>query len=278
MKDLYLLLAPWLKDTNETAWNFKISTVAITCISYTLLFFVVSLASFTTERFRVLNGVDKFTWCAKSTKVFYFPVPVVTGFWFLLVDDTLKDDVVNATTKTSFIAVYIHVGFNLLDSILMAVGKILYGSRFSTALLIHHFTVFTVYSIVIYYNGKGHYFGMLGFIYEMAGPLSYINWILGKAKITHLCIWKVNQKISVYLWYFRTVLDLYVFYVLIKNWSYVWNEMPLPMFVTYFCGLLLVCFFLTPHWTKKAAKRLYRQYSRRISSGNFFVNDMKKTT
>ena len=276
MKDLYVFLVPSLKDTEVTTWNFKIATVAITCILYSLLFFVVSLVSFTTERFRVLSGVDKFTWCAKGTKVFYFPIPVFTGFWFLLVDDTLKDDVVNGTTITSFIAIYIQVGFFLLDSILMAVGKILYGRRFSTALLIHHLIVFTVYSIGICYNGKGHYFAILVFILDMAGPLSYINWMLAKAKLTHLFIWKVNQHISVYLWHFRTVLDLYYNYVLLKNWNYAWNEMPLPLLVTSSCGVLFVAFTLTPYWTYIEAKRLYRQHSHRTFFSNPIMNEKKE--
>ena len=67
--------------------------------------------------------------------------------------------------------------------------------------------VFTVYSIGIYYNGKAHYLAILVFIEDMAG-LSYINWMPGKAKLTHLFVWKMNQKISVYLWHFRSVLDL----------------------------------------------------------------------
>ena len=68
----------------------------------------------------------------------------------------------------------------------MTVGKLLYGSRFSTALFIHHLATFNLYSAGTYYNGKGQYLSMLGFIEEMAGPLSYTNRILAKAKLTNL--------------------------------------------------------------------------------------------
>ena len=193
--------------------------------------------------------------------MFYFPIPIFTGFWYLLVDNTLKDDVVNGTTKSAFVAIYMHVGFSLLDSILMAVGKLLYGSRFSTALFVHHFIVLNLYSVITYYNGKGQYFSMIGFIEEMSGPLSYINWMLAKAKLNHLFIWKVNQQISVYLWHFRTMLEFYYFYTIIKNWSYVWNDLPLPLLIITSLSFLLVSLGLTPRWTKAEAKRLYRQYS-----------------
>ena len=202
MKDLYCYLLPWLEDTDVTTKSFIFSTITITAVVYTFLFFAVCIVSFFSERFRALGDVDKFIWCAKGTKVFYFPIPVFTGLWYLLVDDTLKDDIVNGTTKTAFVAIYMHVGFSLLDSVLMAVGKLLYGSRFSTALFVHHFIVLNLYSVITYYNGKGQYFSMIGFIEEMSGPLSYINWMLAKAKLNHLFIWKVNQQISVYLWHF----------------------------------------------------------------------------
>ena len=88
--------------------------------------------------------------------MFYFPIPVFTGLWYLLIDDTLDDDVVNGTTRSAFIAIYVHVGFNLLDSILMAVGKLLFGSRFSTALFIHHFVVLTLLVLLCITMGRGN--------------------------------------------------------------------------------------------------------------------------
>ena len=89
--------------------------------------------------------------------------------------------------------------------------------------------------------------------------------MLAKAKLTHLSIMKVNQQIIIYLYYFRTLLELYFFYTIIKNWSYVWNEMPVLPLITTCLSALLVTIGLTPHWTKVEAKRLYRQYSRKIS-------------
>ena len=265
MKDLYLYLLPWLEDTDVTTWPFIFSTIAITIVIYTLVFFTVCIASIFLERFRALGDVDKLLWCIKGAKLFYFPIPIFTGLWYLLVDNTLKDDVVNGTTKTVPVALCILVGFYLYDSVLMVAGKLLYGNRFSTALLIHHFVALSVYSVGTYYNGKGQYLCILAFLEEMVGPLSYINWMLAKAKLTHLSIMKVNQRITVYLWHFRTLLELYYFYTIIKNWSYVWNELPVPLLISNSTTVLLMTIGLTPHWTKVEAKRLYRQYSRKIS-------------
>ena len=77
--------------------------------------------------------LTSFLWCIKGTKLFKFPIPIFTGMWYLLVDDTLKHDVVNGTTKTAPVAVYTLVGLYLFDTVLMIVGKLLYGNRFSTA-------------------------------------------------------------------------------------------------------------------------------------------------
>ena len=188
---------------------------------------------------------------------------VLTGLWFLLVDETLQNDIVNGVTKTSFIAIYMHVGFNALDSALMMIGKILYGRHFSTSLFIHHFLVFSLYSVGLYYRAKGHYIAMLGFISEMAGPLAYINWMMGKAKLSHLPVWRVIQRISVYIWHFRTLLELYTFYVVFKNWKYVWTDLPLPFLSIVLFSIFIVFTSLTPRWTMAEAKKLYKTYSKK---------------
>ena len=108
-----------------------------------MLFFVVYFWSRKLARFQALKDADKFTWCTRLTFVFYSPIPILTGLWFLLVDDTLKNDVANGTSKSSFIATYLHVGFNILDFILAATGKLFFGKAFSSALLIHHSLVLT---------------------------------------------------------------------------------------------------------------------------------------
>ena len=95
MKDPYVYFLPWLEDTDVTTWTFAFVTIFVTFIAYTLVFFAVCLASFFSEKFNSLSDVNKFTWCAKGTKLFYFPIPVFTGLWYLLVDDSLKNDVVN---------------------------------------------------------------------------------------------------------------------------------------------------------------------------------------
>ena len=258
-----MLLFPILETVDVTTNTFIVTTIIATFVIYTLLFFVVYVWSRTLVRFQAIKDVDKFTWCAKLTKVFYFPIPILTGLWFLLVDDTLRSDIANGTSKSSFIAIYLHVGFNILDCILMAVGKVLFGRAFSSALFIHHFLVLTMYSIGLNYFKKAHYLALLGFIYEIAGPLSYINWILSKAKLNHLRIWKINQRISVYLWHFRTLLDFYIFYTLFKNWKYAVNDIPMPLLISYFVSVIAVCIGLTPHWTKAEAKKLYKTYSKR---------------
>ena len=246
-----------------TTWPFIFSTTAITAATCTLLFLTLCAATFFLEKFGALSGVEKFMLCHKVTKLFYFPIPIFIGLWYLLVDDTLKDDIVNGTTKTVFIASYMHTGFYLHDAVVIAVGRVLYGSRrFGASLFLHHFVSLIACSVGIYYNGKGQYFTMIIFAVEMASPLTFVSWMLAKAKLTHLSIAKVISQISVYLWHFRTLVELYFFYTLIKNWSSVWDGMPVPILVTIPLIVLLMTIGLTPHWTKVQAKRLYsRQYT-----------------
>ena len=54
---------------------------------------VVYIASLFLDTFRALSDLDKFHWCSKVPKMFYFPIPIFIGLWHLLVDDILKDDI-----------------------------------------------------------------------------------------------------------------------------------------------------------------------------------------
>ena len=260
MKDLYVYLLPWLEDTDVTTWKFIQATTCITCIFYMITFLTVHCLSSLSERYTFLSDVEKFSWCLNGTKAFYSLIPTLTGLWYLLVDDTLKNDVVNGTVKTSFIVSYIHFGFHLLDSILLMVKKLLFGNRCRISeILVHHIVTLTAYGLCMHYNGKGHYFAVVALVSEMVVPLTMTNWMLGKTKLSHLFIWKINQQISVYLWHFRTVLELYIFYVAIKNWRYVLNEIPTPLLVLNSSSVLVLGLVLTPRWTNMETRRLHRQ-------------------
>ena len=257
--DPFVYLFPALEGTDVTTRKFKFAVVGLTFVVYALILLAVYLASLLSVNFKSLSDVEKFTWCARLMKVFFFPFPILTGFWYLAVDGTLRNDVVNGTSKTSFIALYMWFGFYILDGSLAALAKLLFGRSYSTALFVHHVGVLITYGGAIFYNGKAHYFVMLGFLFEMAGPLTYINWVLGRAKLDHLPIWRLIQRVSIYLWHIRIVLGLYIFYVCIVNWHYIWADMPLLIIV---CILLstFVMLVLTTHWTEKETKRMYRLY------------------
>lgn len=256
--DIYVYFFPSLKDVDVTDWWFVTLVIFYTFLVSLLVYIVISLISFTSSRFRCLSGVDKFTWCAKATKVLYFPFPILTGYWYLLVDDSLYMDAVNATTKSSYMTIYMHIGFNIFDCMLMAIGKLLYGRMFSNTLFLHHFVVLIIYSIGLYCEGKLHYISMLVFVGEKPGPVSYTNWIMGKAKLSHLFIWNISQSFAVYLWYTRSVVELYIFYTLFMNWDRIVKDVPAPFLVSFFCGAVIVVLFLTPYWTRLEAKRLFR--------------------
>ena len=169
--DPFVYLFPALEGTDVTTRKFKFAVVGLTFVVYALILLAVYLASLLSVNFKSLSDVEKFTWCARLMKVFFFPFPILTGFWYLAVDGTLRNDVVNGTSKTSFIALYMWFGFYILDGSLAALAKLLFGRSYSTALFVHHVGVLITYGGAIFYNGKAHYFVMLGFLFEMAGPL-----------------------------------------------------------------------------------------------------------
>ena len=255
--DIYVYFFPSLEDVDVTSQRFIFLTIIYTVLAALLVYSLVCLVSFSSSTFRSLNGVDKFMWCAKATKVFYFPLPILTGYWYLLVDDSLSKDPIKGVTKTSYVSICIHVGYNIFDCTLMAIGKVLYGKKFSTTLTLHHFVGLTIFSNVLYYKLM-HYVSMLVFVGEKPGPITYMNWIMGKAKLTRLLIWTISQHFAVYLWYTRKVVELYILYVVFINWDTVVKEAPALFLGCFFFTTSMIVFYFTPYWTYQEAKRLFR--------------------
>ena len=82
--DIYVYFLPSLEDVDVTDQQFTFLTILYTFLAALLVYSLICLASFSSNTFRSLSGVYKFTWCAKATKVLYFPLPILMGYWSFL--------------------------------------------------------------------------------------------------------------------------------------------------------------------------------------------------
>ena len=255
--DPVLYLFPELEDVNMSSLETKFTVIFGTCLFFLVLFtssYVGSylfVPSFTTK----LRSKEKVFWCLAFIRaVFGFSASFV-GVWYLLVDDLLLKDVTNANNVTTFMAVYVTVGFFLLECILLFASNI-YFRFFDPYLFLHHFLSLIGYSIASAYDGKGHFFGIVGLLLEATTPFSCFCWVLLKCEMTRLRIWRLNQLILVHLFHCRTTLEGFFYYMYITRWEVIKAEMPVPISVILLTQLTMNFFVFTPYWTYKKMVQL----------------------
>ena len=179
------------------------------------------------------------------------------ALWYLLVDDTLSKDVVNATTVSSHIAVYICVGFFLFESSALFSSNFIFGN-FNTYLALHHSLTLFGYFVALYYDTKCHFFCVVGLFQEIITPFTCLSWMLLKAKLGYTTVWKVNQLVLVHLFHCRTTLEGYLFYMTYQQWDNIITNMPIVAMIAMYSTITLEFLFLTPYWTYKRMLQLFK--------------------
>ena len=231
--DPVLYYFPQLEGVSMTSLQTKATVVAATGLFFLVLFFLSLLLSrlFVDSFTRRLRAKEKVFWClAIARATFGFGASVVS-IWFLFFDDLLRKDVVHANNVTTFMAIYVTVGFFTFECVALFSSNI-YFRFFDPFLFTHHFLSLVGYCIAIAFDGKGHFFAVVGLLLEMTTPFSCFCWMLLKCEMTSLRIWKLNQMVLVHLFHCRTTLEGYFYYMYFSQWDNVREGMPLAISMT----------------------------------------------
>lgn len=254
--DPAVYLFPGLGDVDMRKRETKALVISITFIIFTLVFFLSYLASFSFFTFRSkLRTKEKVFWCLAFVRAVFGFFGFAVGFWYIGFDNTLQKDVVNGSSQSSFLAVYITVGFFLFECFALFSSIALFGG-FDPFLVAHHTLSLVGISTVAYYEST-HFFGMSGLLLEMTTPFSCFCWMLLKADMADLSIWKANQLILVHLFHCRTTVEGYFFYKMYMQWENVIHHMPGPILGMLLIQLTLQFFIITPYWTYKKMGQLF---------------------
>lgn len=254
--DPLVYLFPQLDGINTDSSSTKLTIVGISFLIHSAIFVATYFASYQFVTFRkYLRQKEKVFWCLAIIRALFGILSMFFGIWYLAFDDSFYDDVVNTLTVTSFMGLHIAIGFFVFENVALYTSAVVFQS-FDKFLAIHHTLSLIGGSIVAYY-GKGHYFGMVGLLLEMTTPFSCICWLLLKAKMAHLFVWKLNQLVLVHLFHCRTTVEGYIFLKTYFQWDNIWNNLPLPIFILLYTQLFLQFFMLTPYWTYKKMMQLF---------------------
>ena len=256
--DPVLHLFPELQNVDLTSLNVKLSVIFLTCAFFLLVFLLSYVGSylFVTSFTTRLTSKQKVFWCLTFVRAVFGFSATLVGAYYLFVDGFLLNDVVNANNTTTFMTVYYTVGFFTFECVALLASNVYYG-YFDSFLFLHHVLSLVGYSLCSAYDGKGHFFALVGLLLEVTTPFSCFCWMLLKCDMAQLHIWKLNQLILVHLFHCRTTLEGFFYYMYIKEFDSIRKDLPLTISAIILTQLTLNFFVLTPYWTYKKMMQLF---------------------
>ena len=225
--DPVLWLLPGLQHVSVTSLWFKLTTISASFIFFLILFVLSYINShfFVKPFTEILHSKEKVYWCKSLVEFFFGFFAIISGVWFLFVEDELLNDLVSGSTFTSHVVLHIGVGYFIFDTMVLLASNIYYRF-FNLALFVHHTTCLFGLNIPLVYSGKGVSLAIMSLFLEMPLPFLCMSWILQKCGMSNLWIWKANQFIVVHLFHCRTNFECYIYYKVFSQWENVWQNMP----------------------------------------------------
>ncbi|KAL5475591.1 hypothetical protein EMCRGX_G025422 [Ephydatia muelleri] len=239
-----------------TAIPSKATVISYSAVVSFAVFGLSYIVSFNSATYRSLKTKEKVFWCLAFARALFGVFCTFASCWYIFVDPTLFEDVILASTLSSHFIVDVVVGFFIFECIAFFSSNIIFR-EFDMALAAHHLLSLFGYGIVVY-SEKTHFFSTISILDEMTTPFSCVCWILIKAKLADTYVWKINQIILVHLFHCRTLLEGYLFLMSYRQWDNVITNMPWFNFIVLYVFLTLQLFILTPYWTYKKTKQLFK--------------------
>lgn len=255
MGDPLVRYFPQLGTMDLESTETKVYTILYTIAFFTIVFFLSFLGSFTFHTFKnVLRPKEKIFWCLAFVRGVFGIFSSIVGIYYLVFDDTLKKDIVNAKTALSVLSIYVTVGFFVFECLALYVSNIVFRF-FDKFLFLHHTLSLLAYSVATYYV-KGGFFAATGLVLEGSTPFTCLCWMLLKADLAHTRLWTINQMILVHIFHCRSMVETYFVFITYYQWDTVWAEMPPTLFWCVYIQLPLQLLLLTPYWTYKKTQQL----------------------
>ena len=245
---------PLLAVCDYSKTSTRLGFIAASFIFFSSLFLLSTCLSKLSVTYQKLAPKEKLFWHLSLVRGAYGIFGMVFGLWAIFFDEELSQDVVFATSPTSFVAITVSTGFFIFECGMLLFSDVYY-KQFSVLLHIHHWLALFGCSMVMVFEST-HYFGTSGMILEMSTPFSCLCWTLLKAGKAHTFLWKANQFLLVHTFHLRSVAETYFWYVTYRKWDRIWSAMPGVMFACLYTQLFLVTFIMTPYWTYKKTAQM----------------------
>ncbi len=236
-------MSSFLQLTTEQleATGTKLCTILCSVLFFSLLSTLTFLLSF---RCSVIGRrKDLAKWCFMIPRLVFGVCAPIIGFYYVIIDNTLKNDAVHAKTPLSVLGLHAMIGYCIYEIIYCSLFKVI-----GTSVWFHHIIFLFGVSLVVFYE-KGHFSIVgAGFWGEMIVPFTAIRWMLFKTGSRQLYR-KLNQSLQILSYHCRSLNDAYHFYIVYSQWNTVLSDLPLPLLYTLLTVPPITSFILIPYWT-----------------------------
>ncbi len=245
---------PFLQLTTHQFEDTRSNLITILCSFLFLsqicaLTFLVFFRSDMFKRRKVITML-----CMQVARFTYGILFSIIGFYYVVIDDTLKNDLVHAKTPLSVLALHAMIGVFIFE--------LVYNYSFNGMdgpLWFHHIISLFGIALTAYYE-KGH-FAVVGggLLAEMVVPFSAFKWILLKINNNERRVvfyQKMNQVFLIFFYHCRSLNEMYYCYLMYSQWKRVWSDMPSPILYVNLTVTPVLMFYLTPYWTYRCYMRL----------------------
>jgi len=253
--DPLVYLLPHLEQLDFTSAQVKVSATICTTFSFSAILLLSYIAFSHSVLFKYrLCKKDKLFWCLSIVRILFGLFSGFLGFWLVAFDNKLHKDIVNASSISIFIGTYVSMGFFIMDGIVVF-GSIIISRKVDYGLVIHHILSSLSIIFIIYYE-KGFFFLAVGLLCEIVEPFDCFSWMLQKANLNHLFVWKISQLGLIHILHCRTIFEGYALYKMYQQWKNVVTNMPVAVVLFITPLMLIQLFFASPQWAYKKMMKM----------------------
>jgi len=254
-EELLQYIHPDLLKIDYNSEKVRAITIGSTFVFFTATFvFSMVMCNFF-QSFRNLKLKHRVFMSLAVSRGIFGAAGLFLGSFALFKTTNLDRDVVFGRSATSAMAMYFTLGFFIFELAAVIISDICFKS-FSKMLITHHGLALLGFILAIRQESN-YSFGNKALTMEMSTPFSCLCFVLLKAGKENTLAWKINQLLLVHAFHLRNVVEVHLWYLTYKNWEYIWNYMPMDIFVIMYFQLILVSFIMTPYWGYKKTQQLF---------------------
>lgn len=244
----------------------KMHSVLLSFLFFSILFIVTDFMLMSVRfAFRKLSLETKIVWTQTVVHLVFALITSPLALWYLLLDNSLGNDIVNSTTIESKLLMCITIGFMVCELTTLVALKYTTSRLFNRPMFFQDLVVITGACLLLHCD-RGHFFGLIAIAIEGVYIFNSVSWML-KQTGSFGRSWKLLQVMTIHLCNYCPLVGIYCLMLSYQQLNSLLENVPLPILVLLYTCLLTEMFIVIPAWSVRLMEDLQRIRVVKIPSG-----------